>query len=80
MLPNSPLIEVKEDGITVGKEDEAQFIPIETVVLATGFEPENSMAAELKGVPSEVYSIGDCVEPRKGVDAIYEGLKVGIQI
>lgn len=75
--PNSPLVEVTDDGITVDREGKTQHILVDTVVLATGVESDKQLVAELERIVPEVYAIGDCVEPRTALDAIYEGLKVG---
>ncbi|MFC2019079.1 FAD-dependent oxidoreductase [Chloroflexota bacterium] len=74
MLSFARVVEVKEGGVVIDKEGKTEFIPAETVVLAAGMKPVNSLVAELEGVVSEVYSIGDCVEPRRGLDAVYEAL------
>lgn len=48
----------------------------DTVVLATGMKPNNSLYFSLKGKIAELYVIGDCFKPRKMIDAIHEGARV----
>jgi pyruvate/2-oxoglutarate dehydrogenase complex dihydrolipoamide dehydrogenase (E3) component len=55
-------------------------VPADTVVLAVGDKAENRLARELHGVAPEVYSVGDCVEPRDAMHAIREGAEVGLAI
>jgi len=57
------------------KAPELRF-PAETVVIAMGLRADRSLADGLAGRPN-VYTIGDCVEPREALDAIYEGFEVG---
>jgi len=57
------------------KAPELHF-PAETVVIAMGLRADRSLADGLAGRPN-VYTIGDCVEPREALDAIYEGFEVG---
>jgi len=45
-----------------------------------GTKSQNSLANELKGVVSELYQIGDCVEPDDAVTATYEAARVALQI
>jgi len=65
---------IKEKGMDVIRRDlEKSFIPANTVVIALGLKTEDHLAKEIeaKGV-CRVIRIGDCVEPRKIIDAIYE--------
>jgi hypothetical protein len=48
----------------------------DTVVLAAGMKPNNSLFVSLKGRIAELYAIGDCFKPRKMIDAIHEGARV----
>jgi NADPH-dependent 2,4-dienoyl-CoA reductase/sulfur reductase-like enzyme len=50
--------------------------PAETVIIALGLRADRSLADALAGQP-DVYTIGDCVEPREVLDAVYEGFEVG---
>ncbi|MFC2020157.1 FAD-dependent oxidoreductase, partial [Chloroflexota bacterium] len=75
LYPDSPVVEIKDDGVVVGKEGKTESIPADTVVLALGLEAENGLAAELEGVIPELYSVGDCVTPGKGLDAIHSAFR-----
>jgi 2-enoate reductase len=46
------------------------------VIIALGLRADRSLADALVGRP-DVYTIGDCVEPREVLDAVYEGFEVG---
>jgi hypothetical protein len=46
-------------------------------VLAAGSVPDTSLHEGLKGKVAELYSVGDCVEPRAIGDAVREGYTVG---
>ena len=43
------------------------------MVLAVGAKAENRLVKELEGTVPELYSIGDCVEPRSALEALNEG-------
>jgi 2,4-dienoyl-CoA reductase-like NADH-dependent reductase (Old Yellow Enzyme family)/thioredoxin reductase len=48
----------------------------ETVIIALGLRADRSLADAMAGRP-DLYTIGDCVEPREVLDAVYEGFEVG---
>jgi NADPH-dependent 2,4-dienoyl-CoA reductase/sulfur reductase-like enzyme len=53
--------------------------PAETVILALGLRADRSLADALAN-RAEVYSIGDCVEPREVLEAVREGLEAGLKL
>jgi len=50
------------------------------VVLALGTLPERILLEELGKVDVPVFSIGDCVNPRKAIEAIREGFDLALEI
>lgn len=83
ILGKREIREVKEQGAVVRRErGTEEFIPADNVVLATGFEPKDSLKDIFsKKLPdTEVYFVGDCVEARKLYEAIQEGYQVGSTI
>lgn len=75
------LEEVTEKGVTcIDSNWKRKTISADTVVLALGSKPLNGLVQSLKGKVAEVYAIGDCVEPRKLKQAIYEGSLIGRRI
>ena len=52
--------------------------PAETVIIALGLRADPSLAEELRAQDgAEVHVIGDCVEPREALEAVWEGFEVG---
>jgi 2,4-dienoyl-CoA reductase-like NADH-dependent reductase (Old Yellow Enzyme family)/thioredoxin reductase len=49
--------------------------PTETVIIGMGLYADPSLADALDR--PDVYTIGDCVDPREVLDAVYEGFEVG---
>ncbi|EMS73640.1 FAD-dependent oxidoreductase [Ruminiclostridium cellobioparum] len=52
-------------------------IKADTVIIALGVKPKNDLIKKLGDRVQEIYSIGDCNNPRKIGDAIHEGFRVG---
>jgi pyruvate/2-oxoglutarate dehydrogenase complex dihydrolipoamide dehydrogenase (E3) component len=61
-------------------EKRESFLSVDRVVLAVGAKPKDDLAKSLKALIAETYLIGDCLEPRKAAEAIYEGAKVAHQL
>ncbi len=60
--------------------EESTVKGIDTVVMATGYRPENRLYQALKGRVKELYAIGDCKLPRRSLDAIHEGYMTAFNI
>ncbi len=57
-----------------------EFISADTVVLAVGVKPNRALDGALKEVTGKVFTLGDCVSPRKAIDAIHEGFKIALEV
>jgi len=75
-----------EESITGGvkvvntESGEAQTIEAEAIVLALGSQPKRDLAERLEKEGIDFYAIGDCQEPRRIKEAIYEGSLIGRQV
>ncbi len=74
------LMKIGNRGVTVQGEKGEYEISAETVILALGAKSQNSLLQKLEGKVMEVYSVGDCVSPRKMIDAIHEAYDVAVKI
>jgi len=52
----------------------------DTIVLAVGSIPNDSVAKSLQGKIAELYVIGDASQPRETMEAVYEGEEVAMKI
>lgn len=81
MLTGIKYEEITEKGLVITAGNGIrQTLEADTIVLATGAVPDNRLAAELKGKVAELYVIGDSLEPRRILEAISDGAKIGIEI
>jgi 2-enoate reductase len=74
------VLEITENGVVIGLGGEVFFLPADTVILAVGSGPVNKLAQELEGTVPEVYTIGDCNEPRDAAAATFEAAKIAFSI
>ena len=80
LYPGVTVYNISDKGVSIVDESQAFFLKADTVVIATGVQPQKKLAEQLKGVVPEVYTVGDAVKPRDSMEAIHEGYRVGCQI
>jgi NADPH-dependent 2,4-dienoyl-CoA reductase/sulfur reductase-like enzyme len=72
--------EITDKGLTVRQGEKRRFIEADTVVLAAGDKPNNDLYKTLFGKVPQILMIGDCIKPRRLMEAISEGAYVGLTI
>ena len=72
--------EITDKGLTVKQGDQKRFVEADSVVLAVGDKPSNELYGKLFSKVPELYMVGDCVKPRRELEAISEGVYVALQI
>ncbi len=80
LTPLTKLKAVEGDALLVANSytyEERRIEGVDTVVLACGGEAAIGLAAELKGRVPELFSIGDCLAPRRLIHAVVDGFRVG---
>jgi len=72
-LTGTTLVEATADGASVETGGSRREFKADSVVLALGFKANQSLQNGLEGKVPELYAIGDCVEPGKILNAIWQG-------
>lgn len=73
--------EITEKGVMVtGSRGEKHLLRGDTFVLALGSVANRRIVEELKNEIHELYLVGDCVKPRKILEAIHDGAKIARRI
>lgn len=72
LLTQTKLVRIEGNKVVTDKNGQEQVLTADTVVLALGVVSNKKLAEQLQG-KVECYTVGDCVQPRKMIDAIYEG-------
>lgn len=71
---DTQVTEIGGDGVTLLSSDGSErFLEVDLVVVAAGMRPLNQVAHQLAGECADVRLVGDCVEPRRIRDAVFEG-------
>jgi len=58
-------------------QEEREVRGIDVVIVATGNTANSGLLKALEGRTAELFAAGDCVAPRKALEAIHEGHLVG---
>ena len=82
VLTSTRVQEIAEHGIMARDRNglEKNIGVYDTIVVALGAKSVNEIAKQIEGKVSEVYVIGDALEPRNAENAIAEGARVGREV
>ena len=80
IISGARAMEVREEGLEIERGEKREIIPADSIVIAAGAKPENSLADEIKALGKDLYVIGDANGPGKALDAIREGFLTGLKI
>jgi 2-enoate reductase len=72
----STLSEITAEGGVATGGDATETIRADTIVLAVGMRAENTLYDSLAGRLPVVHRIGDCVKPRRVMEAMWEGYRI----
>ncbi|MDK2876502.1 MAG: 2,4-dienoyl-CoA reductase [Archaeoglobaceae archaeon] len=80
ILTETKAVEIKRNAVVVETPKGRREIECDTAVLAVGTVSNNGLYDELKDKVPEVYKIGDCLKPRKAIDATHEAFELALKI
>jgi 2,4-dienoyl-CoA reductase-like NADH-dependent reductase (Old Yellow Enzyme family)/thioredoxin reductase len=73
--------EFLDNGVIVNKNGKKSKLEgFDTIILALGAKSVNHLKEQLEKKISELYVIGDALQPRKAIEAIEEGARVALKI
>ncbi|MBI4334918.1 MAG: FAD-dependent oxidoreductase [Chloroflexi bacterium] len=74
ILVNTRVVEITDGGVVVaGINGRRTPLPADTVLLAAGMKSNDGLVEAIRDRVPEVYAIGDCVRPRRVINAVWEG-------
>jgi pyruvate/2-oxoglutarate dehydrogenase complex dihydrolipoamide dehydrogenase (E3) component len=81
MLTGAECQEISEKFVVVTTKDgQEQTIEADSVVLAVGAKPNIKLLKSIKDSVPEIHLVGDCVEPRRIINAVSDGHRIGLSI
>lgn len=75
VLTGSNVLEITAEGGVVAKGKAGAIVKADTIVAAAGMRPETALYDALKAYLPNVCRVGDCVKPRRVMEAIWEGYR-----
>jgi 2,4-dienoyl-CoA reductase-like NADH-dependent reductase (Old Yellow Enzyme family)/thioredoxin reductase len=73
IMTNFAVKEITDQGVVVSRNKKTLILKADRVVLALGAKPNRTLMEELRGKINNIYAIGDCLKPRRLMEAIHEG-------
>jgi 2-enoate reductase len=68
--------EIIDEGlIMIDRQGKKRTLEPDTIILAVGLKPNRELVEALQGKVRELYVVGDCVESRRIIDAIWGGFR-----
>ena len=58
--------------VDIWSDEESIIDDVDTIIMATGYLPNNGLYKSLSGQVKDLHAIGDCVIPRRALDAIHD--------
>jgi 2,4-dienoyl-CoA reductase-like NADH-dependent reductase (Old Yellow Enzyme family)/thioredoxin reductase len=79
---NTKVTEIGQNHIVISRRREAdqKLEGFDNIVIPTLHQPNNALAASIQGAVPEVYTIGDAVGGRTALEAVAEGVEIGMKI
>jgi len=81
MMTNTTCLEIKEKGILVKTADgKQQEIPADSVIIAVGYQKNDTLFQSIKDKVPEASNIGDSANPQRIREAILSGYQAGLSV
>ena len=73
MLSNTVPVRLEGGDVVADQNGVEKKISMDSLVFAGRLVPENDLGTSLESTTSNVFSVGDCVEPGRIMDAVWGG-------
>ena len=75
VLSGTVPVKLENDGVVVDQNGVEKKISVDSLVFAGRFIPKNDLGGSLGNTSGNVFSVGDCVEPGRIMDAVWGSFK-----
>ena len=72
ILPGTDISGITDGGVTISRNGKSQTIKADTVVFAAGMKSRRGLLDALEGEVPVIHAVGDCVAPRKIMNAVWD--------
>ena len=77
---STKVLEIKEDCVLVETPEGQKELPCDSVVLAMGYKPNDSLANELEAAGIKIHKIAGAVKTSNALIANKEGFELGLKL
>ncbi len=78
VMTGAKIQKITDDSVdVVDRSGNSTVIPVDTIVVAAGLKPDDTLYKSLLGKEVHLYAIGDCQSPRNIMGALWDGFEVG---
>jgi 2,4-dienoyl-CoA reductase (NADPH2) len=79
-LASTEVVAIEPDGVRVRGPNGERLLAADTVVLATGYRPDEALLRRFEGAAPEVYSLGDAESVQHALNGIGKALEVALAL
>lgn len=80
LLTLARVVEISKEGAVYETEGKRTLEKADTVLVALGADPNNSLLEDLKGEVPEIYAVGDASKPGKIMDAVHGAAQIAKEL
>ena len=80
LQPETKAVEITGEGVKAVTNGETRIFKGDTVIIAAGMKPCSGLASQPAGKVAELYTVGDCVEPKRIGEAIKAAYRTALKI
>jgi len=80
-VTNTTCTRITDGGVcATAADDTEKFYPADTVLIAVGYRAKTAEAEKLRNCAPDFIAVGDCVKPRKIMEAVHGGYYAGLNL
>jgi 2,4-dienoyl-CoA reductase-like NADH-dependent reductase (Old Yellow Enzyme family)/thioredoxin reductase len=81
LLTGARMERITGSSVIYTQEGKTKEMPVDAnIIIATGMRPNRGLIDQLTDMKVKVHVVGDCIKPRKVLDAVHEGFEVASRI
>jgi pyruvate/2-oxoglutarate dehydrogenase complex dihydrolipoamide dehydrogenase (E3) component len=80
VVTSAEVKEIRDGEVIFSKDGSEQSLQADTIVIALGARSNNDLLSALNGKVPMLLAVGDCITPRRALEAIHEGFWVGLHL
>jgi len=80
IMTKTKAVGITPEGLEIQGKNGKALLDADSIVVAAGSRSENGLLSDIEAIVPEVHLIGDAREPRNALEAMREGLEIGLSL